>query len=292
MNNTIILLILSTLIILTSGCTTVGTGNGIIIEVFEPDFTSVFIDEPVSFQVKIRNSGSVDSEKGEIKIMGLDKNKWGSEKSEEMGALLGADPVYGTDGETWTHIFKYDKAPEVPQGISVTYQPTARLTYEYTSNTIKSITVASQNELRNTQNLGNPLPSETVSTSSSPVAITIISKGPIRFWSDTSSVTFPLEIKIDNVGGGVVCNNYASCGDTDSWNKIELDYEKKGIDLGKCLDGDIALFKGQTNTLTCKATISDLPDAGILQKTIKIEARYGYFVDKATSITVNWRERS
>jgi len=302
------LLALLILVLSVAGCTVPGTstvtGNGVVIEAFEPDFPQAFAKESIQFQIRVKNTGSVDAEKVQAKLLGLED--WAKKTSTCQDTLdstngiklLAPVPEQGVSGESESCIWTYT-APETPQGLSVTYNPHVRLYYEYKSNTVKSITFASQQELRNIESSGKALPAETVSSTNSPVSITIVTKGPIRFWTEggTGSVTFPLEIKIDNVGGGVVCSSVDDCKNGRNWNKLKLTIKKsKGLESEDCKDyfngKEIELWRGQSNTIVCRVTVSELSTVGAVQRLVEAEANYGYFIDRSTSVTVNWRETS
>ena len=290
-----ILFFLLILVVVTSGCVAGGGGAGVIIENFAPDFSSVFIEEDVNFRVKIKNAGSVDSPGGKVKILGMDD--WGGGTGGAGGAgectytgkLLAAQPSFGTTGEVLVCDPFTFKAPKVPQGLPVTYQPTARLSYSYGSSIVKTLTLASQQELRRIENLGGALPAETTAVSSSPVTINVLTKGPIRVF--TNGVKFPIEITVANTGGGVVCKgDHTACDTNDNWNRISITTTIGGKEESGCSKPDLTLFRGQSNSITCQVQLSIPQGGGILQKTIQVEASYGYFVDRLTTVTVNWRD--
>jgi hypothetical protein len=281
-----------------SGCVipggSTGGAGGVDIMAFETDWDQVYIDEPVSFRVLVQNTGSVDSGDGSIDILGLEEwSKLECSPSLTFDRLLPPNPDRGTSGESFAVTCNSD-APEVPSGLSVTYTPTARMSYGYSSDFVKSIIVASQEELRAIESRGTGLPSELISSSTSPISLSIETKGPIRFWSDTSKVEFPLEITVNNVGGGIACLD-SSC-DTNDWNKIRLTIDGVDLDDSECQKysskGVLTLWQGRSNTIVCKASFSVGGIVGAVQKNIQIHADYGYFVDRTIPITVNWRETS
>ena len=164
------LLILPVLALVVSGCTVPGagpsavTGNGVVIEAFEPDFPQAFKGENIQFQIRVKNTGSVDANDVKAKLLGLDDWTDSGSTCSSLDAgvkLLAPVPEQGVSGESESCIWTR-KAPDVPQGLSTNYNPYARLYYTYKSNTVKSITFASQQELRNIETSGKALPSETV----------------------------------------------------------------------------------------------------------------------------------
>lgn len=276
--------------ILVSGCTLPGGsvtgGKGIIIESFEPDFPQIYSTESVQLSLKIRNAGTVDGIVNDVQLTGVDWTKDGAGTCESMkGKLLPAVPDKGITGETKNCIWvAKPKQNDVPNGLSVTFYPVARVIYSYTTSTVKSVTLGTSSELRSIQDRGGTLPADTVSTTSGPVAIDIVSKGPIRV--SQSGVEFPIEVKISNAGGGIACKS-GSCGSAD-WNKVNL-VIKTGSALSKvdsCEDREYTLWRGRENTIGCKLRVSGSNLKDRMQELITVTATYGYIVDATTSVTV------
>ncbi len=293
----LLILILAAVVVI-SGCVGGGGGSsaggaGVIIEAFEPDFPEVFTGEQGELRLKIRNAGSVDATDVEVLIVGVDDTFFpqSAQRGDTFQQLIAGDTARGTSGETQTTSFpfKVDHAT-VPAGLTVPYTPIARLLYTYHTTTVKSITFLSSYEMRSLQDSGRPLPAETISSTSGPVGIDITTKGPIRFF-DGGSVTFPLEITVTNRGGGVVCgNNGDACADSEKWNKLSIDIQQAtNVNIGNCDLSNVPLFRGQSNTFTCKVTVSGLPAVGSTQKLFQVTAKYGYFVEKATNVKVTGR---
>ncbi len=278
-------LLLLPLVVLASGCLSQTGGPGIIIESFTPEFTEVYPGEPVSLEVMVRNTGSVDSEKGSVNILGLEDWIWRGGSCGYSAPLLGSQEVYGTGGESLFCPPMVYEAPEVPKGLPIKYTPTARLSYDYGSSTIKSLTLTSQAESKRPS---LSLLSRPVSSSVSPVLIGVSTEESVRVFS--SAVEIPITITLSNTGGGVVClQDYHSCDDERKRNRIALKVWLGEDNLDSC-NNEISLYRGETNSFVCRAEISDIPPAGILQKTIRVEAEYGYFTDALTEVTVRHRE--
>ena len=276
-------------ILVISGCTTpfpTGGGAGVVIEIFEVDFSDAFEGEEITFTVRVRNTGSIDANEVRVQLLGLG-NEWGpGTEFFDTDRLIAPSATFGTQGESriWTFT---RTAPGVPEGLPVTYTPTARVTYKYASTTIKTINIGSQDELRRIQNGGGALPSETTSTSSSPIILTVTNQGPIRVFGDAgASITFPLQITINNVGGGVVCT--PNCANSNYWDRFTLKTETGDGQQAQneCRTRDLILFRGQSNTITCKITV-ERPPIGIVQKSITVEAIYEYQLDSTISVRVN-----
>ncbi|MBI4021244.1 MAG: hypothetical protein HY369_03305 [Candidatus Aenigmarchaeota archaeon] len=265
-------------VLLVSGCT--ASGTGVVIEDFVADFSTVFVKEPVGFQVQVRNTGSQDSPGGEVRLLGLDDWSGQAQPCTVPGLLA------GPPGEVFTCPTATLTAPDVPQGITVTYRPVARLAYSYTSTLLSQITVGTQDELRRIEQGGGTLPLDASASSASPILVTAKTQGPLRVFS--GSVTFPLEITVTNQGGGVACKgDFTDCLDHQKWNALSFTTQIAGQKVDDC-SRSLTITQG-SNTIVCQATLTDIPSTGVLQKTISIQSTYGYFVDREIPVTVAWR---
>jgi hypothetical protein len=175
--------------------------------------------------------------------------------------------------------------------------PRARFYYSYSSSTIKTITIASREELKTLGEQGKPLPSESYSKTKSPVTIDVETSTPVRTYGN--SVEFPIVITIKNVGGGTVCmgdsNNCRKPGGTkenDKWNKFMLNIN---LPTGLALSTDslncksqetIVLVGNSPQTISCRITTNIGQQIGVAQKNIEVTANYGYFIDKTTDVYV------
>jgi hypothetical protein len=319
-------------IILVSGCTfpinpPQPQAGGLVVEAFVTDLqvSEMYSGEPVTFQLKFRNTGSLKAENVFAELFGLDESwccemvgipgegPWinkeklpNEEKCRYPGegfSLLPPDPQAGTQGETFTCTWSY-KAPAIPKNLpSVPYIPTTRLFYTYKTILSKTITFGSHQDLRAVQNIGGTLPASTTSSTISPISISMQIKSPIMFWTTsygTGEVTFPIEIDITNVGGGMACASESglpkSCkllvGGEKSKNRVILKITPgAGLELqDECMDfknGEtITLWRGQSNSIACDVKAIGLEPKGPVQKTITIEAAYEYAIDTDTSIRV------
>lgn len=303
-------------LLMASGCTTLisdrgsGSGTGVEIQNFETDFTNVYAGENFKIQMNMRNLGSVDAYdtyaalyNTEIATSGGTLSITCEENDCSHPRLLAPDPQRGTEGASKMCIWEC-VAPVVSKGVSVDFHPSVRLFYTYLSSVIKSITIASQDEIRNIQNQGTALPSETLSTTSGPISMEVRVKGPIRYWEGESTLFFPVEIEIRNTGGGTPCaqmsTNYRECENTENWNKVILDIwsENPEITWDSCSgigeDGIVELWKGQEKTVTCEAMMPVYTgySTGIVQKNLHFIADYSYFKDASTTVTVKGRRTS
>jgi hypothetical protein len=329
-SKTKLILLLSLALVLVSGCTTQTTGgNGVMVKDFGPEFGEIYAGEPINFRLLVKNEGSVNAQNVHAELLGLDED-WCDETKATKGCeasaggrkekmpnepecsykgdgfnMLAPDPQRGTEGSQHICTWSY-KAPPIPKGFEITYTPTVRVFYSYKSGVVKLITFGSSSELRTIQDTGGKLPTETVSTTSSPVQLSIETKGPIRFWQEESKVIFPLEITIRNTGGGVACAFDDNAVTKDACkvqsgeapkNKIRLmitfgNAEMELMDECKEFKGGktISLWKGQSNSIVCEVEATSLGSGATIQRMIKAEAFYEYYTDTESSIKVIGRD--
>jgi hypothetical protein len=300
--------------VLISGCTFFGgniaAGSGVVIENFEVSpLKDIYASEAFELRAKIRNIGASDAENVFMKLYNVESVFGGNKieiscierfdlcASEEV--LLAPDQESGTVGETKTCTWDCIAPPNIPEGISVTFNPSMRTYYMYKTSTIKAVNIASQEELISLETRGESLPLEDVSTTSGPVSMEIVVNGPIRYWSGEGKINFPINIKIQNIGGGVVCNpEQQGCQKTDNWNKAKLFFESdvsvnlicnSGIPERSML---VDLWKSQAATLTCEIEMPVPPGstAKYIQKNLIFKLEYDYFVDASTSVNVIGRK--
>jgi hypothetical protein len=286
------------LVILTSGCTSPVSQNnqGVVIVDFGPDMSEVYSGESVTFKLRISNEGSLQATEGFAELLGLDYI-WSNEevlptedecKYTAKGITLSPpNPEIGSSGEekvcTW-----YYTAPTVSSGLYIEAKPKVRVFYNYKSFIIKTITLLPREELIRQTNAGNSLPIETKDESKSPISLDVVATTPIRTYG--SSVTFPIEIKISNAGGGTVCLDSSSCRKSisggDSWNKLRLTINLPSeMNLETCQQSEIITIPAsKSQIISCKITTPEVTT--LTQKQIEVRADYGYFIDKESYIKV------
>ena len=74
--------VLLVFVLLVSGCTSGGggTGPGVVILNFEPDFSSVESQDDVKLYLKIQNQGGMEAKEVEAELTGIDQNTEPREK--------------------------------------------------------------------------------------------------------------------------------------------------------------------------------------------------------------------
>lgn len=295
------------LMVALSGCVSLfpgsssGHGNGIVIEEFIAEPGELQSGEPFDIRLLIRNAGSAKAFNVHPELYNIDTSV-GFSKDTSIKCtpsweldfdLLGRDDENGMEGESKTYVWRC-LSPPLEKGLSVTYNPSVRVYYAYSVNTIKSVTIASQDELKNIQSQGGSLPSDVVGSADGPVNVEIKVKGPVKSWEGKGYLTFPVELVVHNTGGGTVCSLGAgleNCADPENWNRIvlytgpiDISFRDCDLETGRA---EINLWEGKEGRITCEAVFF-VPGAirGIVQKNIDIRADYIYFTDQTTSVFV------
>jgi hypothetical protein len=307
------------LVVAASGCTIPFGGidpfnsntpaqTGAIIEEFSPDYANVHSGEEVTFRMKVKNTGSLTLQEGFAEVLGIDQVWTGS--AGNVGeifpleqncrydthtiTLLPEDTERGTTGGEAVCTWKY-KAPDVESGLSTSASPRVRFYYSYKSSTVKTVTIASREELKALEQQGKSMPSESYSKTNSPISIDIETTTPVRTYED--KVEFPVVFTVKNAGGGTAClGNGLNCkkpggtGDNNNWNKVLIKIilpQSLSLAQGSCSETQPINFVGNNpQTFSCKIVANVQGQVGISQRQIEANAEYGYFIDKTTEVIV------
>jgi hypothetical protein len=320
MKTSIVLFLIPITFILISGCTDMsnlsynfgplqwninpfgGSGNGVSIISFTSDMRNNLLspNEDVVFEVKMKNTGSVKSTGGFAELLGLDQS-WST--GEEIWpnqedcrydtrkiALLPRDDNTGAAGGEYVCTWNY-RAPSVPMG-EISYEPTVRVFYTYTTSAVSAVTLVPKEELNNYIENGGSLKSNIISSTKSPIEITMKTRGAVKVGSGGKTV-FPIEITIKNVGGGTVCLDAYACKKSNpggqKWDELMISMDlPEGLNNYDCpLSETVRLSMGKEQIIKCNLEISNPANIGsVTQKYITINSQYGYFTDSKMSIKV------
>ncbi len=277
-------ILLASIVLLTSGCIEIpgltsvptGTGNGVQIVEFQSDLDNVYSGESVNFQLKIQNRGSFDAKGDSYIYLGEWTCTPGRTQSVSFQDLLAPNPDKGTQGEEFIATWKCT-APEVDKGLEVPYEARVEVQYDYKTITSKSVTLLPTPDMIALRDSGQTLPSELISSSNSPVNVQIQIDGPIRVMRESKSVTFPVNIIIDNAGGGVIEGNTV---------KLELE-GLGGINIASAdCNGEqtLSMWRGKSQTVTCEMSATNVNF--VSQARIVATLTYGYTVNALKNVNV------
>lgn len=297
------------LIAVVSGCTSPSpaTGGGVIIEEFVTDFGEVYSGDTVKLSLLVRNTGSVDAGHVFAEVLGLDEAWYGQGENfpneqecrhDSSGFSLSApNPDYSVRGESHVCTWTYNAPTDIPKGMSVTHEATAMVFYDYHTDVVKTVTLLSYERMRELQQQGGAIPADTTSQTNSPVSITAATRSPIRIGND--EITFPLEIGIENTGGGIACRT-GECKKAKGGNlnevKLKIGFLSEGMSIAPdsgCqgfADGDgeyVSVWSGKPNKISCDIQV-DNPSGitGPVQIPIRINAEYSYLIEDTLQIRV------
>ncbi len=288
-------------VILVSGCintgndqNTVSFGDGVVILGWEPDFSSVESGEPVKLFLKIQNQGEVNADNVEADVIGIDPSKWGLYDSKyDFGTLVAPDATTNTPGEVKTHYYTGMTAPDMPAGTSFTFEPIARVSYDYKTIAQKPITVVDADELRRIIQQGKTIPSKDTVYTAGPLSVEIRTGN----YAKTQNVNdpFPVYISITNKhwedGGSVVSGGSYSATGLDYPVKVKVDMPSGGGTFSgdKCSSSGVwvDLWQGKTAEITCELEVEPADSGTRVDRLISVELDYRYQIDATTSITVS-----
>ncbi len=282
--------ILLILILLVSGCTSAGggTGPGVVILGFEPDFSSVESGDDVKLYLRVQNQGGMEAENVEAELTGIDPTEWGVfVKTKYLGSagnLIPPRPEYGTEGETDTSTWDL-QAPRLAGTLSQTYSPAVRVYYTYQTVATKPITLVDEDELRRLIQMGQSLPTKETTYTAGPLLVNIVTGKYIKS-TDQWGRTFPITIHIENTGPGTVGSKYKSFEREDYPVDVRITLPNGLGTAGDCQTYQrIDLWKGKSYDLTCDLRITRAPSI-TEERTIGVRLEYGYHVDAATTVAV------
>ena len=305
-------------VIAISGCTAlngiggnsnaVATGPGVAIQDWKPDFSKLFSGEQLALQLRIQNQGQTRAKNVVAEVTGIDLSEWGTggfNNYENLGDLIASDPVSNTAGETRTVQFQNLRAPQLAKGISFTYTPVARVSYDYATTAHKPITIVDQAELRRIQQQGKTLPSKPATFTAGPLSVDILTGNYVKTGSGFGQTydIFPIKVKITNTGGGTVVpkgflpgTSGYGFGQTKNYPvdvKITPPTGTTFVFSGFGGSDDCSAFQvtkdlwqGQDADITCELQVTNPPSIS-QEKLITVELSYRYFKDATTSVTVD-----
>lgn len=247
----------------------VGGGTaGVIITSFSPEVPEVDSNSEVIFFTNVKNVGDFDVSDVVINLFSLDD--WTGSKTSPSFALKAADPVRGLEGEESLQEFKLTSPTK---SVSVTYTPTARVTYAYRTKSTIQFSFATREQIRGVQAESTAK----VTTTGSPFLITVRGKLPV-ITSTAAKATVQLEIQ--NVGGG-------RASDGTDIDNIQIGVTPSGASVSCTPTGKVRLIGGKSRLITCTlSSFTNVPAAGFATSILDVTLDYRYFVETSASVTV------
>lgn len=286
----ILILGLIVLVIFLAGCARKGevpTGNGVVIQSFGPDVSTVDSNTPVNFILNIKNSGGQKAENVHAILFGL-SDKWattgniGPAKDTSVlivPSLAPADPSTGLPGEEATQVWTVKKAP--PSSSDITYDANVRVQHTYKTEATGTVRVVNADYLRTNPNVQRGVTSS--QSTAGPLVVNFFARSPVI--SPPDSTTVRVQIEVQNVGSGKTFSE-ATIDTSKSVTTVMLNKIK--ITVGGCTTGgepkEVLLIGGKSATINCERSSITTSTFEDIAFTVTVE--YGYFVDSATQVTV------
>ena len=287
-------------------------GGGLVITEFYADNTEVYNNRSNEITMTVTNKGGASVPDGEAVAV-----LQGSALKDDF-----SDNLYWTNRGTTTSVYQtmgktmdpYDPIKDVPADEKTLHwyltSPEGidpgtirndvfigRVYYDYSTTVTGNIWIYSEAESDAAKAAGKQLNQNSFSSTSGPVALYITVRPDDVVVSDEDS-TFILKVKVVNTGGGAVyapgtIDYDATTPDLSLDSETELNRIDISITapsgwsgLSDCQGIDIELLKGE-ETLTCDVTVP-VPSTFVSSQ-IKVEATYGYWIERTTTVTVSGR---
>ena len=298
----LILLLPILAVVVVSGCTGgggVGTGNGIVVEEFEPTLSEVWSNQETGLILKIENRGEAKAEDIHAQLFGINPDEWDADEEMDLDDVLGVDSVNNVPGGTrqvqWTGM----RAPELTAGQTFTYIPKVRVSYDYATSAIKPITIVDMDEMIRLIQEGESIPTSATTYTAGPLSVSITT-GQYAIGDFQSDYTFNLHIRVTDVwwgsNGRVVYDDYGGYGDSDDLYPFEmmitlpeeLDFESYTSGCSSSWE-DVSLSTDGTTEITCELEVSEAPEI-MTQGLIRVDLRYRFAIDAYTTIEVTGTE--
>ncbi len=285
MKNAQILLVVATVVIL-AGCVQqpakVG-GAGIVITSFSPEVQEVESTSPVLFTASIQNVGDLaNTNKINLEIFGLDD--WAGDKAAAIDSpLQPADTARGVEGQTAIKDFSLTSPTK---DVTVAYTPTLRVSYTYSTKSTIQLKFVTRELVRT-----NPQEQSTATVTTSGGLFIVSVKGKLSpIQSSTGNVNVPVQIELQNVGGGRAypAGDPAAAKPTStSIDNIKVTITSTGATTTCIPTGEnVRLVGGKSRIISCTLAFTSIQAAGLATAVLDVALDYNYFVDTAASVTV------
>ncbi|MHA2031543.1 MAG: hypothetical protein ACW99Q_19365 [Candidatus Kariarchaeaceae archaeon] len=294
-------------IILIAGCidggTTVTTdGYGLEITNFSSNKLETYSDSSVRLTVEVENLGEtkVDDDDALVYLIGTNINfddesgfSWGSVDFEELYQEFDrdmdpADPVRNISADKKTFYWRLN-SPSLTPGQTRTDKFYARVYYEYETIARGTVWVYSEAEDEAIRSIGGAYETSSFNSTKGPVSVEVIISPDPAIVIDRGD-TFMMELKLKNVGGGIVYKPNAVNYNTgnvalviDELNHVNIDISNPGLDVTGC-EGDQEII-GSEMSIICDVTVDSVP-ATKKGYSPQIKIIYGYYSEAETSVKV------
>ena len=289
------------LLALAAGCTQPiikPADNGIRISQFYADMPPE-LESGRSFRlyIGIENVGETTASNVEARLYGV---SWDEPEAKGFSELQPPNPRRGSPGGADIAYWQL-AAPQLPEGITHTYNIIGRVYYDYSTSAAASIPVINEDEYNRRRlqgiSIGNAL---SVSSSSAPVKVEVTGSSPVIVRKEGGSEHVFYNFIFRNAGTGVPVT-----GNINGLIIGEIRILGDGASFGNCITGSagsiqlseneqdgVLIRRGESVTLPCEIVISrsawESKPLGTM--TIVFDLKYRYYTDSEVAITVIGRE--
>ncbi len=284
------------IIVVAAGCTsknpsTISTNDGVVINSFESDDSTLNSGETTNLYLEIQNVGGVDSDGVMAYLFGADG--WNPRPSATVNVGKLEAPKYDVPSSP-RNVMWTVTAPQLPEGVKQPFTMTARVVYHYKSNAAGKINVYSDEEWRR-RNAKQPIsPSSIVPVKNSPGPIHVSIQGPTDVKLSSYTDGIPILIKISNTGSGFPIKNIGDwdrptlSGTIRVVGSGQISCYKDGNSIGRSSSvqlNDMDMRYNKPKSISC-TLYPDLQGTPYEPVTIALSFDYNYYVQKQLQINV------
>ncbi len=290
-------LVLILCVVLVCGCSVPRVSDGVKVNSFGFDSSSISDKEQVQLFCEIENVGAFDAEDVSFFLYGYDDGVWSSVYEDaSMGSVSGGDWAiedvfrgYDMDTEAQGMSAGYYNTFEVAsgvisKGITQKYSFNGRLCYYYETRANAKIEAISASEMRDEKSKGTYSGGAVeVWNSYGPVQIDVKTKSPLIFYESGGGREAELVLILKNVAGGFPsssgCFLEVNVGNVSKLNGLDVELDGVGLDC----DTTYSFFDGEAVVYCTYEVGESRPKAEYL---LSIVAEYYYYVDVVSSVSV------
>lgn len=261
-----------------------------------------------ALSIEVQNKGGVTAQQVNASLFNMNFGDWAVTKSySDFGDLLPPDAERKLAGMSGSDSWEM-RAPFVPEGLKLAYEPRVRVCYGYNTTASASFIAMNSSEWRIEQQTAR-LEEKAITTTNSgaPIHFTIDARAPVIFTTATPNVK--LNIKATNMasvmgtgllgGGGVSVlqglpfqSPTANCLALSGLNQVVVNVAISGATCvtrtgvtcsGSTASATINVIEGQEGSKVFEFT---LPSSMRQQYDVVITSTYGYFVEAKTTMSV------
>lgn len=273
-----------------------GVNDGIRVNSFVFDSSTITDKELVELTFDIENVGAYDADDVNFYLYGFDEDVWVSESVETsigvgtgdswtITGFKGYDMDLKSQGFDGGYYQLFSVTPDrISKGVTKRYSFNGRLCYDYEVRAIATLEAISAVQKREEKNEG-VFSSSSVSVVNSygPIQIDVKTKSPLVFYSSSAGQEAELALLIRNLGGGFPSSNTCSLdiGVGDINQLKSLDVTLDGVAL--TCDTTYTFYDGQATVYCTYIATNPRPKA---EYALSVIAKYNYYLDVRTSIDV------